>query len=253
MIKTLNEAILRIEELEKENAQLKTILAEYEGKKPAGRKVHGETWTESYKEFVLKYEDGLSMATIIETSNISRRTAYRYKKYYDSVMSEKLKIEIWDCYDRNFRLISDKSLIRGHEASFGPDEFHLVCDISVKHTDGTYLLMRRDVNKKVYPGMWEFTAGGSALKGEGPLECAKRELLEETGIVADDMIEVGRTTVDKNHSHYVVYMANTSCDKESVTLQEGETIDYKWVNKDELLEMRVDICSSRIFNMMSEL
>lgn len=88
MIKSLNEALLRIEELEKENSRLRERLSEYEGKKPAGRKVHGEAWSESYKDFVLKYEEGLSMATIIETSNISRRTAYRYKKYYDTLKED---------------------------------------------------------------------------------------------------------------------------------------------------------------------
>lgn len=38
--------------------------------------------------------------------------------------------------------------------------------------------------------MWEATAGGSALQGENPLECVKRELREETGILIDDFIEV---------------------------------------------------------------
>ena len=53
-----------------------------------------------------------------------------------------------------------------------PDGFyHLVCEIIVKHTDGTYLLMQRDLNKH-YGGMWEATAGGSAVAGENPLECA---------------------------------------------------------------------------------
>lgn len=77
MIKTLDEALLRIEELEIENATLKERLSKYEGKKPAGRKVHGDTWTESYNDFVAKYEDGMSITAIIENSDISRRTAYR--------------------------------------------------------------------------------------------------------------------------------------------------------------------------------
>lgn len=93
MIKTLNDALLRIEELEKENYDLRNRLSKYEGKKPAGRKVHGEAWSESYRDFVLKYEEGLSMSAIIETSSISRRTAYRYKKYYDMLMEEKFDSE----------------------------------------------------------------------------------------------------------------------------------------------------------------
>ncbi len=36
--------------------------------------------------------------------------------------------------------------------------------------------------------MWEATAAVSALQGENPLECVKRELREETGILTDDFI-----------------------------------------------------------------
>jgi len=41
----------------------------------------------------------------------------------------------------------------------------------VKHIDGSYLIMQRDYGKH-YGGKWELTAGGSALKGEKPIECA---------------------------------------------------------------------------------
>ncbi len=53
MVRTLEEAFARIEELEND-----------------------------------KYEDGMSVAGIVETGNISRRTAYRYKKYYDSLVEK---------------------------------------------------------------------------------------------------------------------------------------------------------------------
>lgn len=42
--------------------------------------------------------------------------------------------EIWDCYDKNFNLVEGKVLVRGKETSFSEDEYHLVCDIAVKHT-----------------------------------------------------------------------------------------------------------------------
>jgi 8-oxo-dGTP diphosphatase len=44
--------------------------------------------------------------------------------------------------------------------------FHLVSEIIVKHEDGMYLLMQRDWKKPNSPGLYEATAGGSALKGE---------------------------------------------------------------------------------------
>ena len=64
--------------------------------------------------------------------------------------------------------------------------------------------------------MWEATAGGSALQGENPLECVKRELREETGILIDDFIEVGRVLHQKHQTYYVNYLRHTDVDKDSI-------------------------------------
>ncbi|MCR4727728.1 MAG: NUDIX domain-containing protein, partial [Lachnospiraceae bacterium] len=105
-------------------------------------------------------------------------------------MSEgRVIMELWDAYDSKLNRIDGMTLVRGEEVPDGV--FHLVCEIIVRHTDGTYLLMQRDLQKYL-GGMWEASAGGSALKGEDPLSCAMRELSEETGIKADKLTEVGR-------------------------------------------------------------
>ena len=44
---TLKEAKLRIEELERENEELRNKLKEYEGRKFSGRKKHDEKWMKS--------------------------------------------------------------------------------------------------------------------------------------------------------------------------------------------------------------
>ncbi len=94
-------------------------------------------------------------------------------------------MELWDLYDEQMNLIEGRTVTRGAEPI--PDGmYHLVCDVIVRHTDGSYLIMQRD-GKKHCGGMWEATAGGSAIKGESPLECAVRELKEETGIVAENI------------------------------------------------------------------
>ena len=82
---TLEEALLRIEELENECAALRTQLADYEGRAMAGRKPHNEKWQTDYALFVDHYEKGESIPTIVESTPFSRRTIYRYKKYYDSL------------------------------------------------------------------------------------------------------------------------------------------------------------------------
>lgn len=89
MIKTLDEAIKRIDELEKENAALRAELEEYKGRKLAGRPKHDAAWMESYNDFAIKYDDGMTIMEIVAEGRISRRTAYRYKAYYEEI--KKLK------------------------------------------------------------------------------------------------------------------------------------------------------------------
>ncbi|MGM9642268.1 MAG: NUDIX domain-containing protein [Eubacteriales bacterium] len=146
-------------------------------------------------------------------------------------------MELWDGYDADFNKIDNCILVRGEAIPDGV--FHLVCDVIVQHVDGTFLLMQRDARKH-YGGMWEATAGGSALRGETPLECAARELKEETGIQPKEIREVGKVVHYQNHSIYVEFWCRTDQDKESVVLQEGETQAYKWVSRDELIGMSKD-------------
>lgn len=141
-------------------------------------------------------------------------------------------MEIWDAYDKNYQKIDDVSLIRGEKIPLGM--YHLVSEILVKHTDNTYLIMQRD-SKKNFGNMWEATAGGSALKGETAIQCAKRELFEETGILGFEFNELG--IVYDTNTIYVQYLCVVSCEKDSIKLQVGETIDYKWITKEELLSM----------------
>lgn len=137
-------------------------------------------------------------------------------------------MEIWDAYDQEGRL-TGKKLVRGETIPEGL--YHLVCEILVRHADGDYLLMQRDLRKKGYPGFWEATAGGSALKGEDALACARRELREETGIAAESFTEIGRYV--SCDTIYQQFLCVTACDKAAVTLQEGETIAFRWVSEAE--------------------
>lgn len=158
-------------------------------------------------------------------------------------------MELWDAYDGDFNKIENMTLVRGESIPKGV--FHLVCDVIVKHSDGTFLLMQRDFRKH-YGGLWEATAGGSALQGEDAETCARRELREETGIAVDHLVEVGR--VWKDQTIYTEFLCVTSCAKDSVTLQEGETVAYRWVSRDELIEMKEDeLVTQRMQTFIEEL
>ena len=170
-------------------------------------------------------------------NNMLREVSDSYDRGLSLLEKQLSNTELWDAYDENFNLIEGVSLKRGEKIDDGV--YHLVCDIIVRHTDGDYLIMQRDARKH-YGGMWEATAGGSALAGESPLQCAARELFEETGIYADTLTEVGRVVDTECHSAYVEYLCITDCDKDSVKLQEGETSDHRWVDRETLLNMKKD-------------
>lgn len=158
--------------------------------------------------------------------------------------------ELWDAYDKTWNKIEGLTLVRDEDIPDGI--YHLVCDVAVKHRDGSYLLMQRDLNKH-YGGMWELSAGGSALKGESAFDCALRELREETGISALDLEEIGRVVQDVKHCLYVEYLCVTDCSKDAIVLQEGETVDFRWVDRSALFQMsRKELISERMMQFIRD-
>lgn len=148
-----------------------------------------------------------------------------------------MSVELWDLYDKDGNRTGEV-----WERSFGSyktipnGRYHLVSDILVQHKDGTYLLTKRHIDKDVYPGYWEASAGGSAKVGETAEECAKRELFEETGLMCGSFELIKITFSERSHSLVYSYLARVDCDKNSVVLQKGETTEYKWVDDAGLLE-----------------
>lgn len=82
---TLAEALKRIEELENENAELREELEYYKNRKLSGRQKHNAKWIAIYNDFVDCYENGMTMIEIARRNNVSERTIYRYKAYYDKM------------------------------------------------------------------------------------------------------------------------------------------------------------------------
>lgn len=82
---TLEKALKRIEELENENAKLREELEYYKNRKLSGRQKHNAKWMAIYNDFVAGYESGMTMIEIARRNNVSERTIYRYKAYYDKM------------------------------------------------------------------------------------------------------------------------------------------------------------------------
>lgn len=140
-------------------------------------------------------------------------------------------MELWDAYyDDGTK--ADATLRRGEPIPEGLN--HLVCSILVRHADGTYLLMRRHPDK-TWGGVFEASAGGCVLQGETPLEAARRELQEETGIAGGELLPIYEERWPKVLYHG--FLCETDSPKDAVTLQAGETTEYRWVTEEELRRM----------------
>jgi 8-oxo-dGTP diphosphatase len=61
------------------------------------------------------------------------------------------------------------------------------------------------------------------------------KLKEETGINTKELKKIYKCIGEDTICYG--YLCETDCDKESITLQEGETISYLWLTKEEFLEL----------------
>ena len=141
-------------------------------------------------------------------------------------------MELWDAYTRN-GVKTGGVLVRGQR--MWPGIYHLVSEVLVRHVDGSYLCMIRSREKPNYPLYPECTAGGSALLGEDPLTCIRRELREETGIEWDDFEEVNVTVREFYSTIFHSYLCTVDWPKDAITMQAGETEGYEWLSEEEFI------------------
>lgn len=59
----------------------------------------------------------------------------------------------------------------------------------VELDDGQWLIVRRSLNDRSNPGMWE-TPGGKLDKGQDLIHAQEREVLEETGLLVESIMKL---------------------------------------------------------------
>ena len=142
-------------------------------------------------------------------------------------------MEKWDAYDRQGKKIGVE-LVRGKTIPKGL--FHLVVNVLVQDSKGSFLFMKRSQEKELHPGVYECGAGGSVHSGEKSLDAALRELKEETGLTPRTIHLIHQETVEEEQSHYDYYIASIDEIRPKVRYQEGETEGHSWVQREELLQ-----------------
>lgn len=117
----------------------------------------------------------------------------------------------------------------------------VVCIINSKEQ---VLLQKRSPNKRVWPNMWDATAGGHVLAGEFGFQAIIRETREELGIELNknEMTFLGSSIsrqvkgdVINNHFNEY-YIVRKDLDETKLKLQKEEVSEVKWIDKNEIIE-----------------
>lgn len=142
--------------------------------------------------------------------------------------------EKWDILDEN-GILTGKTTLRGRSL-LKNGEYHLVVHIWIVSSAGNLLIQRRAESKKLMPGEWAAT-GGAAISGEDSFNAARRELFEELGISANSETLKKGFRIKRRNSLLDVWFISSDISAESLTLQESEVAEAKWVTVATLKEM----------------
>jgi aminoglycoside phosphotransferase (APT) family kinase protein/8-oxo-dGTP pyrophosphatase MutT (NUDIX family) len=115
---------------------------------------------------------------------------------------------------------------------------HAATGVIVRDPVGRLYVHRRTQTKDVYPGRWDFTAGGVVLYDEDPLEAARREVREELGVTSE-LIPLGEADYADAHTSYRAFRYLTTWDA-AVNPQPEEIAYGAWLTIEHLMRLMTD-------------
>ena len=115
---------------------------------------------------------------------------------------------------------------------------HAATGVVVRDPYGRIYVHRRTPTKDVYPGYWDFTAGGVLLADEDPLEGARRELAEELGVTGE-LESLGESDYADSQTTYHAFRYVTTWDG-PITPQPEEVAYGAWLSIEHLLDRLAD-------------
>ena len=108
-----------------------------------------------------------------------------------------------------------------------PNEYSQVVHAWIRNDKGEFLIQKRSMKKKFFPGQWSVTGGGADV-GETTLDALYRECKEEIGInLIPENVEL-MMTVKRKNAFIDIYLAKQSFDIKDVKMQKDEVDDVKW-------------------------
>lgn len=118
------------------------------------------------------------------------------------------------------------------EIKFSTIQVHPFININNEYK---YLILKRKTNSKIYGGMWQVITGKIEF-GESAYNAAKRELLEETGQICNNLYHIpfiGSFYDWRNDNIETIPCFAAEINSSDIKLS-GEHSDYKFISYDEI-------------------
>ena len=122
--------------------------------------------------------------------------------------------------------------------------WHKAVAVFIINSKKQVLLQKRSKNKKMWPDMWDISAGGHVLTGEFGFQAIIREIKEELGLSVkkEEIIFIGCSPsinkkgdiLNKHFNEY--YIVTKDIDEKNLSLQKEEVSEVKWIKKEEIIE-----------------
>lgn len=111
---------------------------------------------------------------------------------------------------------------------------HSATGVLVRNTAGDIYVHRRTTTKDVFPGRYDFMAGGVIAAGEAPDDAAARELAEELGITGVELARLPGGDYADEFTSYRAYLYE--CVWDGPVRHQPEEIDWgAWMSPAELV------------------
>jgi isopentenyldiphosphate isomerase len=122
--------------------------------------------------------------------------------------------------------------------------WHKAVAVFIINSKNQILLQKRSSNKKMWPNLWDISAGGHVLAGEFGFQAIIREIKEEIGIDINknDILFIGAATsenikkdiINKHFNEY--YIVNKDIEIADLKLQKEEVSDAQWFEKEDIIK-----------------
>ncbi len=148
-------------------------------------------------------------------------------------------MEEWDVYDIN-RRPTGKIICRDKE-DLQSGEYHLVVDVWIVNDKHQFLIQKRALSKKAYPGKWAQSAGGAVIRGEDSFEGCLRETKEELGIsLSCENIELAYSFIRHGNVIVDVYVVKQNINIDNIILANDEVDEVRWADYAEISSLLND-------------